>query len=448
LGPEEKKIMRADRLLRLTQILADGRRRTASSLAARLEVSERTILRDVEALQDVGVPITASPGSDGGIALPAGWGRLITGLSAGEVRALAALATSKTLGELGEPLDSALAKVLAALPTTQRALAEQARQRLLIDPEPWWRGAGPQVLDAVHEALWADRQLRLSYEDRQGRRSERDVSPLGLVLKGGRWHLLAETAAGRRVFRGDRVRAVTLLEAKAARPEGFELREAWREATEGFVTSRPRFDVTMRLTPAGRALLAELRPAAERAQILSAEGPLTLDLQQEEIAWATVTQLGEHLHVLAPEALRVRAQRMAQRWLSGGEPSGVEAVAPAGDVPVQAQPGAVEERQAGLRAGLAGGVVVGLSQRALEVGAVVGVGHLDEVHLLQPLGGQAQATLPGGVDHPQGATIIQGAEQVIAQLGEAGPGERQGEGPGQLHGATPLLQDLHDLIRE
>ncbi|MEY3212022.1 MAG: hypothetical protein RIT28_2503 [Pseudomonadota bacterium] len=330
--------MRADRLLRLTQILADGRRRTAAALAARLEVSERTILRDVEALQDVGVPITASPGPEGGIALPQGWGRLITGLSAGEVRALAALATSTTLGELGEPLDSALAKVLTALPTAQRRLADEARSRLLIDPDPWWPAASSEVLDTLQEALWADRQLRLTYEDRQGRRSERDVSPLGLVLKGGRWHLLAETAAGRRVFRGDRVRGAALLEARAARPDGCELREAWRAATEEFVTSRPRFDVTMRLTAAGRHALAATRPAAEREEILHGDDPLTLDLQLEEIAWATLTPLIEHLDVLAPASLRARLTRAAQRWSSGGEPGGVEAVAPAGDVPVQAQP--------------------------------------------------------------------------------------------------------------
>jgi predicted DNA-binding transcriptional regulator YafY len=330
--------MRADRLMRLTHILADGRRRTAAALAARLEVSERTILRDVEALQEVGVPITASPGPEGGISLPHGWGRLITGLSAGEVRALAALATSKTLGELGEPLDSALAKVLAALPTAQRQLADQAKNRLLIDPERWWPGPPPELLDTVQEALWADRQLHLTYEDAQGRLTARDVSPLGLVLKGGQWHLLAETPTGRRVFRGDRVRGAALLEARVERPEDFELREAWRAATAGFVTSRPRFDVTMRLTSAGRGALAAMRPESERALILHGEGPLTLDMQREEIAWATITQLIEHLDVLAPESLRARLTRAVQRWRSGDEPGGVEAVPPAGDVPRQAQP--------------------------------------------------------------------------------------------------------------
>ena len=358
--------MRADRLLRLTHILADGRRRTAAALAARLEVSERTILRDVEALQDVGVPITASPGPEGGISLPQGWGRLITGLSAGEVRALAALATSKTLGELGEPLDSALAKVLAALPTAQRQQAEQARQRLLVDPEPWWAGAAPAegALDAIREALWADRQIRLTYEDARGRLTEREVSPLGLVLKGGRWHLLAETPAGRRVFRGDRMRGAAILDTRAARPDDFELREAWRAAAAEFVTSRPRFDVTMRLSAAGRTLLAAVRPEAERDRILNGEGPLTLDMQREEIAWATVTQLGEHLDVLAPESLRTRLTRMGERWILRGEPGGVEAVPAAGDVPDQAQPGSVDQGKAGLGRDLSGGIVVGLSERA------------------------------------------------------------------------------------
>lgn len=422
--------MRADRLLRLTHILSDGRRRTASALAARLEVSERTILRDVEALQEVGVPITASPGPEGGISLPQGWGRLISGLSAGEVRALAALATSETLGELGEPLERALAKVLAALPTPQRLVADEARQRLLVDPAPWWSGSpeAPAALDAIREALWADRQVRLVYEDAQGRVTEREVSPLGLVLKGGRWHLLADTAAGRRVFRGDRLRGATLLDAPAARPEGFELREAWREATRSFVTSRPRFDVTMRLTPAGRQALAATRPEEERAQILDGDGPLTLDFQREEIAWATVTQLGEELDVLEPAALRARLTRLAERWLgaSGGEPRGVEAVPAPGDVPDEAQPGAAGQGQAGLGGGLAGGVVVGLLQGAAQGGAIVGVAELQEVHLLQALGGQPQAALPGGVDHPEGAPIVQGAEQVIAELREAGAGEGVG----------------------
>jgi len=139
----EKIIRRAHRLLRLTHIFADGRRSTAAALAARLEVSERMILRDVGALQDVGVPITASPGPEGGISLPLGWGRLITGLSAGEVRALAALATSKTLAELGEPLDSALSKVNSDHIGTSYAITVCSR---ICAPRPqgsWARRAPP-----------------------------------------------------------------------------------------------------------------------------------------------------------------------------------------------------------------------------------------------------------------------------------------------------------------
>lgn len=292
--------MRADRLLELILVLGDGRRRTASALAERLEVSERTILRDVEALQAAGVPVETTRGPEGGVALPRAWARVIAGLTADEVAALASLRLPA--------VERALGKVIAALPAMQRAQAERARQRLIIDPSPWWSAtATPPSLDVLREAVAAEVEVRLGYGDRI-----RTVRPLGLVVKAERWYLLAETDEGLRTFRGDRVSSTERTEVPFTRDPDFDLGRAWEEAKAGFLASRPSYPVTLSLTEAGRRALLAQRPAGEREEI--EREPATVDFQLEHIAVSSLAILGAEARVLAPPALSERLAELARAW--------------------------------------------------------------------------------------------------------------------------------------
>ncbi len=307
--------MRANRLIRLILALGDGRRRTAAALAAQLEVSERTILRDVDALGIAGIPVTATRGPDGGIALPRTWARPVSGLFADEVAGLAALSVPAVLGgvSLDRAADVALAKVLAALPAVQRAQAEEARQRLLVDPSPWWADAtAPACLDTLRDAVFTERLVRLVYAGRA-----RTVRPLGLVVKADRWYLVADTDGGRRTFRGDRVEAAEALGERFERDPDFDLRAAWQEAKASFVASRPSYPVTLVLTDAGRTALAALRPTADHAALVA--DPAVVDFQCEHIALAQLVLLGGEARVLAPMALVERMREVAAAWREAGE---------------------------------------------------------------------------------------------------------------------------------
>jgi predicted DNA-binding transcriptional regulator YafY len=301
--------MRADRLLRLILVLSDGRPRQAQSLADELEVSLRTLFRDLDALREAGIPVTTTRGRTGGVSLPRGWTRYASGLSAEEVVPLAALAPAQP------QLQAALTKIVAALPSMLQARAEDARQRLLIDPSPWWSWRDPpEALDRLREAVWADRPVQLQYRDGQGKLSDRRVSPLALVLKADRWHLVAQTEQGPRVFRADRILQATVLSERASRPADFDLPSFWKAHCQGFVQQRPEYRVRLQLTERGREMLAERRPSLEREEILGAEHPV-LDFQKEDIALGQIVALGPEGKVLSPKSLQERLQELARHWL-------------------------------------------------------------------------------------------------------------------------------------
>lgn len=302
--------MRADRLIRLLLILSDGRRRTVGQLAGALEVSPRTLFRDLDALELAGVPLLITRGAEGGVALPAGWTRLPAGLTAPEIELLVALSLPRGLSGVG--LETALGKVAAALPAALRAHAAAARQRLLIDPSPWFGElAQLPALDALREAVWQDSRVWLRYRAADGRESERLVEPLALVVKGERVLLLADTPKGRRTFRVDRVLSAEPNGERFVRPADFELREAWQAMQREFLEGRPQYPVTLEADAPTRERLAEMRPAAERSKILGDE-PLVVDFEREDIAVAQLALCGAR--VVAPEALQARLRGLAAAW--------------------------------------------------------------------------------------------------------------------------------------
>ncbi|GAB2760625.1 helix-turn-helix transcriptional regulator [Streptomyces bullii] len=243
--------MKSDRLLSILLLLQTRGRVPARQLAERLEVSVRTIYRDVEALSAAGVPVYAERGRHGGIALLAGFRTDVTGLTADESRALFILAAQGAHTALGldAALGSALRKVMAALPAPHRPAAEVASRRILVDATRWKGGPRPAVdLDILKDAVFADRRLRLRYRH-SGTSEARTytVDPYGLVAKAGVWYLVADRRGTPRLFRADRVRSAAVLDDPVRRRPGVELADVW-EVLRRQVEERPGgLDVTVRV---------------------------------------------------------------------------------------------------------------------------------------------------------------------------------------------------------
>ncbi|MEV0125214.1 YafY family protein [Streptomyces sp. NPDC050703] len=243
--------MKSDRLLSILLLLQTRGRVPAHELAERLEVSVRTIYRDVEALSASGVPVYAERGRHGGIELLAGYRTDVTGLTADESRALFVLAARGAHAALGldAALGSALRKVMAALPAPHRPAAEVTSRRILVDASRWLRGpeAGAD-LEALRDAVFADRRLGLCYRhsgDAEPRRYT--VDPYGLVSKAGVWYLVADLDGAPRLFRADRIRSARLTEAPVVRRPGVELPDVWA-LLKRQVEDRPGgIDVTARV---------------------------------------------------------------------------------------------------------------------------------------------------------------------------------------------------------
>ncbi|MFF7239546.1 WYL domain-containing protein [Streptomyces collinus] len=244
--------MKSDRLLSILLLLQTRGRVPAHELAGRLEVSVRTIYRDVEALSASGVPVYAERGRHGGIELLAGFRTDVTGLTADESRALFILAAQGAHAALGldAALGSALRKVMAALPAPHRPAAEVTSRRILVDATRWRSGPGRSVdLQVLQDAVFADRRLRVSYRH-SGQREPRTytLDPYGLVAKAGVWYLVADRRAAPRLFRADRVRSARLLDEPVRRRAGVELADVW-EVLRRQVEERPEgaIDVTVRV---------------------------------------------------------------------------------------------------------------------------------------------------------------------------------------------------------
>ncbi|MER5883280.1 WYL domain-containing protein [Streptomyces sp. NPDC001941] len=243
--------MKSDRLLSILLLLQTRGRVPAGDLAERLEVSVRTIYRDVEALSAAGVPVYAERGRHGGIALLPGYRTDVTGLTQDESRALFVLAAEGTHAALGldQALGSALRKVMAALPAPHRPAAELTSRRIIVDPVRWRTGARPEgVVDvgALYDAVFADLRLRLDYRH-GGARTTRTytVDPYGLVVKAGVWYLVAAHEGAFRLYRADRVHRAELTGEPVRRVAGVELADAW-EVLRRKVEERPT-DVRVRV---------------------------------------------------------------------------------------------------------------------------------------------------------------------------------------------------------
>ncbi|MFG3010768.1 helix-turn-helix transcriptional regulator [Streptomyces cinerochromogenes] len=243
--------MKSDRLLSILLLLQTRGRVPAPELADRLEVSVRTIYRDVEALSAAGVPVYAERGRHGGIELLPGFRTDVTGLTADESRALFILAAQGAHAALGldAALGSALRKVMAALPAPHRPAAEVTSRRILVDATRWKSGPQQAVdLDVLQDAVFSDRRLRLRYRH-SGQREPRTytVDPYGLVAKAGVWYLVADRRGLPRLFRADRIRSARPLDEPVRRRPGVELADAWEVLRRQVEERENAVEVTVRV---------------------------------------------------------------------------------------------------------------------------------------------------------------------------------------------------------
>lgn len=243
--------MKADRLMSVLLLLQARGRVTERELAERLEVSQRTIHRDLEALSAANVPVLALRGSQGGWELAEGWRTQVPALDASELRALL-MAQPCATGHprLRAAAESALNKLMAALPGPMREEATAMRERLYVDAAGWWEaGEDVSVLPVVQEAVMRDRRLTFDYVRADGERSARTVDAMGLVSKGPSWYLVARTEKGMRTFRVSRMSEATVLASGFKRPARFELRTYWTRSTAEIERKKGSFPVLMAVAP-------------------------------------------------------------------------------------------------------------------------------------------------------------------------------------------------------
>jgi predicted DNA-binding transcriptional regulator YafY len=328
--------VRASRLLSILLTLTVRGRVSAAQLAGELEVSLRTIYRDVEALAAAGVPVYATRGRNGGFQLLDGYRTRLTGMTPDEADALFLSGLPGAAADLG--LGSVLAatqlKLLAALPPELRDRAARIRDRFYLDAPGWLRenDASP-YLATVAEAVWTQRRIDVRYERANRAVGERVLDPLGLVLKAGTWYLVAVPAPddgrGPRTYRVSRVLAAAVRDQGFERPPGFDLERFWADYQRGYEKRVYSETAVVRLSPAGRELLfligtiAARRARAEMSEP-DADGWTRTRVPIESVRHGqhALLQLGEHAEVLEPVELRdliaASARDLAERYGAGG----------------------------------------------------------------------------------------------------------------------------------
>lgn len=301
--------MKADRLLSALLVLQAHGRLTARELARRLEVSQRTVHRDMEALSAAGVPVFALRGSHGGWQLEEGWRTRVPGLEEAELRALL-MAQPRVIGDprLARAAERALDKLMAALPASLREQAAAIRQRLHVDPTGW--NGVPEslaMLPIVQDAVARDRKLAMRYRTAGQERIDRVVDPLGLVAKGATWYLVAQTPDGFRTYRVSRIEEASALDRPAQRPADFNLAAYWKASTEE-LKRKPRFQATLRLEPSAVRSVKCWRATTPAAGEADVSGWVTLhvEFEDEEQARFFVLGLAPRVDVLAPSSLCAR----------------------------------------------------------------------------------------------------------------------------------------------
>jgi predicted DNA-binding transcriptional regulator YafY len=313
--------VRSDRLLATLLLLQTHGRLPAPEIARRLEVSTRTVARDVEALSAAGVPVYAERGRLGGVVLMPGFRTDVSGLTDGEMRALLALTDGEQGGSLGRAVGSAVRKLLAAVPEARRTGIAAARRTVVVEQYGWHRAGRPAddvpALAALERAVSADERVRIRYRSSaQESGSWRTVDPYGLVSKAGTWYLVAAARGTPRMFRVSRVEEVAATGTPARRPDDRDLEQVWIELRDRLERAPEAVTVRVRVDPARRAMVERV----VAAQLVGPPEPedhvpdvVRLPFRAAGAAVGILLGLGAMVKVLGPPEVReLMAERAAE----------------------------------------------------------------------------------------------------------------------------------------
>jgi predicted DNA-binding transcriptional regulator YafY len=334
--------MRASRLVSILLLLQSRGKLTAQELADTLEVSVRTVYRDIESLSEAGVPVYGDAGPDGGYQLLGGYRTRLNGLTAAEAQALSLAGMPRAAAELGlgTVLATAQLKLQAALPAELRDRTDAISERFLLDAPGWYHdGDSSPYLSAVADAVWHQRRIEIRYRRWTAPTDvTRTLDPHGIVLKAGKWYLVARDAADRdaadrraadtatgavtamRTYRVNHILALTDTGELFVRAGGFELAVFWASSVAGFRAGLWQGEARIRLSAAGRDRMSEIMsPAVISAAEATASpadqrGWVTAVVPIESLIHAhqDFLRLGADVEVLEPEELRLRLAETAR----------------------------------------------------------------------------------------------------------------------------------------
>ena len=308
--------MLASRLLTILMLLQPRGRMSASQLAQEFEVSVRTIHRDIDQLSAAGVPVYADRGRSGGFQLMDGYRTKLTGMTEPEAEAVFLTGLPGPAAQLGlaDTLAAARLKLTAALPASMQPSAERIASRFHLDPTTWFRGADPlPALQPVARAVWSGHHVKLNY--RASKDSEpyaRKLGPLGLVLKGGTWYLVAMSGKAIRTYRVGLISDAVITDEPFKRPKGFDLAAHWEQSSRAYESGLYREHADIRVSPRGLYLLELLGPYVSEAAAKTGKRDrqgwtrCSVPIESHTHAVREFMRLGNDIEVLGPPALRAR----------------------------------------------------------------------------------------------------------------------------------------------
>ena len=315
--------MQASRLLSILMLLQARGRVTAATLAQAMEVSQRTILRDIDQLSAAGVPLWGERGRAGGFQLREGWSTQLTGMTEPEANALllAGLPGPATELGLGAAAASARLKMVASLPCAWREQADRMGQRLHIDPVDWYRAQDtPQFLREVADAVWHGRRLTVDYESWRGA-AQRELEPLGLVLKAGAWYVVARTVGSEseRTYRLASILALKAMGRSFKRPRGFDLARSWQISAARFEAELHKLQARVRVSPRGlkwlsngRIRVIALPDEAGHRSARAGWREVLLPIESIEHGARQLLSFGAEVEVIEPATLRSEVLKQAR----------------------------------------------------------------------------------------------------------------------------------------
>jgi predicted DNA-binding transcriptional regulator YafY len=318
-------MMRADRLISIVLLLQTHERMTAEQLRRELEVSVRTIYRDITALNQAGIPIYTDRGPGGGISLLESYRTTLTGMNEDETRALFMLNIPQALVDLGvdRPLKSALLKLAGALPPRQQLAQAHTQQRIYLDTTPWQEAAEPAPhLAVLHEAAWKDKKVRLVFQGSFDTQIEIELEPFGLVAKMNTWYLVGKADGHLRVLRVADILMVKALDEIFTREENFDLAAYWQEWCTDSLKRRPMYQVKLKMAP---GLIAKLKFYLDETIKFSISGSEDVDQNSWKVvtisyenyfqARESILNFGRAAEVLEPEVLKLSVIDFARQIL-------------------------------------------------------------------------------------------------------------------------------------